>query len=151
MPGVLNDYYNTEGTNPINMCEACASGPPDRCQRNHEELYFGNSGAFRCLTERKWLSYHQEICSYLHTCRSKCPKHVFCMWQAKENELTSEYSDYFVICSVIVLNINQMLIIFFRRRWCCICQTHHGARKHRWAQQSRMVPQQAFWWLWTAV
>ena len=57
VPGVLNDYYNTEGTNPINLCEACASGPPDRCQRNHEELYFGNSGAFRCLTESKSLFY----------------------------------------------------------------------------------------------
>ena len=54
VPGVLNDFYNTEGTNPINLCEACASGPPDRCQRNHEELYFGNSGAFRCLTESKF-------------------------------------------------------------------------------------------------
>ncbi len=54
VPGSLNDYYNTKGTNPINLCEACAAGPPDRCQRNQEELYYGNSGAFRCLTESKW-------------------------------------------------------------------------------------------------
>ena len=60
VPGVLADKYNTKGTNPINLCEACASGGSDRCQRNSEELYFGNSGAFRCLTE----SEHHEIFTF---------------------------------------------------------------------------------------
>ncbi|CAD5117088.1 DgyrCDS5901 [Dimorphilus gyrociliatus] len=50
-PGVLNSQYNTDNTNPINLCEACASGGLDRCLRNDRELYYGNSGAFRCLTE----------------------------------------------------------------------------------------------------
>jgi len=51
VPGALNEAYNTNNNNPINLCEACASGGPDRCQRNDVELYYGNSGAFRCLTE----------------------------------------------------------------------------------------------------
>ena len=51
VPGVLDSDYNTKGTNPINLCESCASGGQDRCLRNDEELYFGNSGAFRCLVE----------------------------------------------------------------------------------------------------
>jgi len=34
------------------LCEACAAGGPYRCQRNDEELYYGNSGAFRCVAER---------------------------------------------------------------------------------------------------
>jgi len=51
VPGALNDFYNTKGTNPQNLCEACASGGRDRCQRNDRELYYGSSGAFRCLAE----------------------------------------------------------------------------------------------------
>jgi len=51
VPGVLHDFYNPQRTNPVNLCEACGTGGPDRCQRNDEELYYGNSGAFRCLTE----------------------------------------------------------------------------------------------------
>ena len=51
VPGVLDSDYNTKGTNPINLCESCAAGGQDRCLRNDEELYFGNSGAFRCLVE----------------------------------------------------------------------------------------------------
>lgn len=52
VPGILDDYYNPHGTNPVNLCEACGTQGPDRCMRNDEELYFGASGAFRCLTER---------------------------------------------------------------------------------------------------
>ena len=51
VPGVLNKEYNSQGSNPINLCEACSSGGSERCQRNDDELYYGNSGAFRCLTE----------------------------------------------------------------------------------------------------
>jgi len=51
VPGALHDYYNPKRTNPVNLCEACGTGGPDRCQRNDEELYYGSSGAFRCLTE----------------------------------------------------------------------------------------------------
>jgi len=52
VPGVLNYQYNPYGTNPVNLCEACQSGGPYRCQRNDEELYYGNTGAFRCLAEK---------------------------------------------------------------------------------------------------
>ena len=54
VPGILHEHYNPYGTNPVNLCEACAAGGPDRCKRNDEELYYGNSGAFRCLTECKF-------------------------------------------------------------------------------------------------
>ncbi|CAH1784042.1 unnamed protein product [Owenia fusiformis] len=51
IPGVLDTAYNTKDRNPINLCEVCASGGQDKCRRNSDELYFGGSGAFRCLTE----------------------------------------------------------------------------------------------------
>ena len=53
VPGVLHEAYNTQDSNPVNLCEACASGGHERCVRNNNELYYGNSGAFRCLTECK--------------------------------------------------------------------------------------------------
>lgn len=51
---MLHEAYNTKNSNPVNLCEACASGGRNRCMRNDEELYYGNSGAFRCLTECEW-------------------------------------------------------------------------------------------------
>ena len=51
MPGVLDTNYNQAGTNPVNLCEHCGAGGMDRCQRNTRELYYGDSGAFRCLVE----------------------------------------------------------------------------------------------------
>ena len=53
VPGILDDYYNPDGTNPVNLCEACGTQGPDRCMRTDEELYYGASGAFRCLTESR--------------------------------------------------------------------------------------------------
>ncbi|XP_074641603.1 melanotransferrin-like [Tubulanus polymorphus] len=49
-PGVLNERYKPDRYR-INLCEACASGGSDKCQRNSRELYFGDSGSFRCLVE----------------------------------------------------------------------------------------------------
>lgn len=54
MPGILDDQYNAAGTNPVNLCENCAAGGMDKCQRNTRELYYGDSGAFRCLVESKY-------------------------------------------------------------------------------------------------
>jgi len=51
VPGILSDYYNPYGTNPVNLCEACGTHGPKRCERNDEEQYYGSSGAFRCVTE----------------------------------------------------------------------------------------------------
>lgn len=53
VPGILDTQYNAEGTNPVNLCENCAAGGMDKCQRNTRELYYGDSGAFRCLVESK--------------------------------------------------------------------------------------------------
>lgn len=52
VPGLLDNYYNPDGTNPVNLCEACSTAGPRRCMRNDQELYYGSSGAFRCLVER---------------------------------------------------------------------------------------------------
>lgn len=51
VPGILTDYYNPFGTNPVSLCEACATSGPKRCVRNDDEQYFGASGAFRCVCE----------------------------------------------------------------------------------------------------
>ncbi|XP_067937048.1 transferrin 2-like [Watersipora subatra] len=51
VPGILDSHYNKAGTNPVNLCENCGAGGMDRCQRNTRELYYGDSGAFRCLVE----------------------------------------------------------------------------------------------------
>jgi melanoma-associated antigen p97 len=51
VPGILMDYYNPYHTNPVSLCEACGTSGPKRCLRNDEELYYGSSGAFRCVTE----------------------------------------------------------------------------------------------------
>ena len=53
VPGILDTQYNAAGTNPVNLCENCAAGGMDKCQRNTRELYYGDSGAFRCLVESK--------------------------------------------------------------------------------------------------
>ena len=51
MPGVLNTEYKKNSSNPITLCEGCASQSYRKCERNPWELYFGTSGAFRCLAE----------------------------------------------------------------------------------------------------
>ncbi|KAL7062318.1 hypothetical protein AAHC03_01132 [Spirometra sp. Aus1] len=51
VPGVLNTAFNPLNTNALSLCELCLSGGNDRCQRDNRELYFGESGAFRCLIE----------------------------------------------------------------------------------------------------
>lgn len=50
-PGILDAIYNPKNSNPINMCEACATVGNERCLRNNLELYYGSAGAFRCLVE----------------------------------------------------------------------------------------------------
>ncbi|VDD79513.1 unnamed protein product [Mesocestoides corti] len=51
IPGIQNRAFNPTGKIPLNLCELCMSGGNDRCQRDNRELYFGEDGAFRCLTE----------------------------------------------------------------------------------------------------
>ncbi|CAH8595885.1 unnamed protein product [Heterobilharzia americana] len=51
VPGILNKAYDHIGTNPLNLCELCTGGNADRCHRDNLELYYGDAGAFRCLTE----------------------------------------------------------------------------------------------------
>jgi Transferrin len=55
VPGALSSYYNPFKTNPVSLCEACQTSGPKRCLRNDDELYYGASGAFRCVTESKFL------------------------------------------------------------------------------------------------
>lgn len=49
-PGSAEKKYNP-GLEAINLCEACTAGNSDKCQRTSRELYYGDSGAFRCLVE----------------------------------------------------------------------------------------------------
>ncbi|ESO04012.1 hypothetical protein HELRODRAFT_99809 [Helobdella robusta] len=51
VPGILDRYFNPHNMNPVNLCEACSTAGPRRCLRNDDELYYGSSGAFRCLVE----------------------------------------------------------------------------------------------------
>ncbi|CAH8852683.1 unnamed protein product [Trichobilharzia szidati] len=51
VPGILNKAYDLIGTNSLNLCELCTGGNADRCRRDNLELYYGDAGAFRCLTE----------------------------------------------------------------------------------------------------
>jgi len=51
VPGMLDSIYNSKNSNPINLCEACATMGYERCLRNNHELYYGSTGAFRCLVE----------------------------------------------------------------------------------------------------
>lgn len=50
IPGALDKDYNPS-QKPINLCEGCQGGGYRKCQRNSEELYYGATGAFRCLVE----------------------------------------------------------------------------------------------------
>ncbi|KAH3788478.1 hypothetical protein DPMN_166622 [Dreissena polymorpha] len=50
IPGALDKEYNPSGK-PVNLCEACQGGGYRKCKRNSDELYYGTTGAFRCLTE----------------------------------------------------------------------------------------------------
>ncbi|CAH8540764.1 unnamed protein product [Dicrocoelium dendriticum] len=51
IPGILNKPFDRMQTNSLNLCERCFSGNRDMCRRDHLELYYGDAGAFRCLTE----------------------------------------------------------------------------------------------------
>lgn len=50
IPGALDKDYNPS-QKPINLCEGCQGGGYRKCQRNSDELYYGATGAFRCLVE----------------------------------------------------------------------------------------------------
>ncbi|KAL4231745.1 negative regulation of tumor necrosis factor (ligand) superfamily member 11 production [Mactra antiquata] len=50
IPGALDKDYNPSQL-PVNLCEGCQGGGYRKCQRNSEELYYGATGAFRCLVE----------------------------------------------------------------------------------------------------
>ncbi|KAF7231798.1 hypothetical protein EG68_03894 [Paragonimus skrjabini miyazakii] len=51
IPGILNQPFDKKEINPLGLCERCTGGNRDLCRRDHRELYYGDSGAFRCLTE----------------------------------------------------------------------------------------------------
>ncbi|CAF0807232.1 unnamed protein product, partial [Didymodactylos carnosus] len=51
VPGALDYDYNKVKTNPRALCLKCYSKGSDYCSRSQREMFYGNSGAFRCLTE----------------------------------------------------------------------------------------------------
>ncbi|KAK0048991.1 melanotransferrin [Biomphalaria pfeifferi] len=50
IPGSLDTECNPGGR-PVNLCEACKTNGYGKCQRNNNEMYYGTSGAFRCLVQ----------------------------------------------------------------------------------------------------
>ena len=59
VPGALDYDYNRLKTNPRSLCLKCYSKGSDYCSRSQREMFYGNSGAFRCLTEGLF-SLHRE-------------------------------------------------------------------------------------------
>ncbi len=51
VPGAQDYDYNTLLTNPRALCLRCYSKGADYCSRNHKEMYYGDTGAFRCINE----------------------------------------------------------------------------------------------------
>ena len=51
VPGALDYDYNRLKTNPRALCLKCYSKGSDYCSRSQREMFYGSSGAFRCLTE----------------------------------------------------------------------------------------------------
>ncbi|CAF4899413.1 unnamed protein product, partial [Rotaria sp. Silwood1] len=51
VPGSLDYDYNKLKTNPRALCLRCYAKGSDYCSRSHREMFYGSSGAFRCLTE----------------------------------------------------------------------------------------------------
>lgn len=51
MPGAQDYDYNTLKTTPRALCLACYSKGSAYCSRNHEEKFYGDTGAFHCLNE----------------------------------------------------------------------------------------------------
>jgi len=51
VPGALDYDYNRLKTNPRSLCLKCYSKGSDYCSRSQREMFYGSSGAFRCLTE----------------------------------------------------------------------------------------------------
>jgi melanoma-associated antigen p97 len=51
IPGAMDYNYNTLKTNPRALCLRCYSKGSDYCSRSQREYFYGDTGAFRCLTE----------------------------------------------------------------------------------------------------
>lgn len=51
VPGSQDYDFNTLKTNPRALCLRCYSKGSDYCARNQKELFYGDTGAFRCLNE----------------------------------------------------------------------------------------------------
>ena len=51
IPGALDYDYDTMTTNPRALCLRCYSKGADYCARSQREYFYGDTGAFRCLTE----------------------------------------------------------------------------------------------------
>ncbi|VDK36836.1 unnamed protein product [Taenia asiatica] len=67
VPGVQDQAFNPTGRIPLNLCELCMSGGNDRCQRDNRELYFGEDGAFRCLTEAGQIAFTRHTTVHANT------------------------------------------------------------------------------------
>ncbi|KAM3181454.1 hypothetical protein ACTXT7_014354 [Hymenolepis weldensis] len=67
IPGVQSQAFNPTGKIPLNLCELCMSGGNDRCQRDNRELYFGEDGAFRCLTEAGEIAFTRHTTVHANT------------------------------------------------------------------------------------
>ena len=55
VPGALDYDYNRLKTNPRALCLKCYAKGSDYCSRSQREMFYGSSGAFRCLTEGKYI------------------------------------------------------------------------------------------------
>ena len=53
VPGSLDYDYNRLKINPRALCLKCYSKGSDYCSRLQREMFYGSSGAFRCLTDYK--------------------------------------------------------------------------------------------------
>ncbi|KAL5969064.1 Melanotransferrin [Taenia solium] len=71
IPGIQDQAFNPTGRIPLNLCELCMSGGNDRCQRDNRELYFGEDGAFRCLTEAGQIAFTRHTTVHANTANRK--------------------------------------------------------------------------------
>lgn len=51
VPGAMSQEYLPPGISYPHMCDLCHGQSFRFCRRDHQEDYFGNTGAFRCLVE----------------------------------------------------------------------------------------------------
>ncbi|OON17287.1 hypothetical protein X801_06876, partial [Opisthorchis viverrini] len=67
VPGILNAPFDRTGKNNLNLCERCTGGNKDLCRRDHQELYYGDAGAFRCMTEGGDIAFTRHTTVHMNT------------------------------------------------------------------------------------